>query len=235
MILSLSSGINDYITAVQQDTLSNYPLTIEKESFDMTSLILEMISQNTENGVSHEKDKIYSNNILSQTCSMINEDTKENNLEAFQTYLEGEECEIDDYASAIQYSYDFDLQLYSSDTENGVTQVNPSNLGTDVDVSSNSMAAYMTFGDVFQEMLDNSELLESQYDVLAGRMPDSDAYDELVLVADENNEISDVALYTLGLMDQEEYQEIMEAVINGETIVETETASFTYDELLNTS
>lgn len=235
MILSLSSGINDYITAVQQDTLSNYPLTIEKESFDMTSLILEMMSQNTENGVSHEKDKIYSNNILSQTCSMINEDTKENNLEAFQTYLEGEECEIDDYALAIQYSYDFDLQLYSSDTENGVTQVNPSSLGTDVDVSSNSMAAYMTFGDVFQEMLDNSELLESQYDVLAGRMPDSDAYDELVLVADENNEISDVALYTLGLMDQEEYQEIIEAVINGETIVETETASFTYDELLNTS
>lgn len=201
----------------------------------MTSLILEMMSQNTENGVSHEKDKIYSNNILSQTCSMINEDTKENNLEAFQTYLEGEECEIDDYALAIQYSYDFDLQLYSSDTENGVTQVNPSSLGTDVDVSSNSMAAYMTFGDVFQEMLDNSELLESQYDVLAGRMPDSDAYDELVLVADENNEISDVALYTLGLMDQEEYQEIIEAVINGETIVETETASFTYDELLNTS
>lgn len=245
MILSLSNGISDYIDTVQKDTLSTYPLTIEKESLDLTSLMTEMMSQNTEDGVSHDKDKVYSNNILTQTFSVISEDAKANNLGNFKSYLESDTCEIDDYVSAIQYSYDLDLQIYNANTDDGTIQVNPSNLGnlnntgtadmSGPPTSTSDMTAYMSFGNVFQEMIDNPELIRSQYDVLAGRMPEDGAYDELVLVVDENNEISDVALYTLGLMDQKDYEEIMRSISNGETVAERKQVSFTYDDLLNTS
>lgn len=248
MILSLSSGISDYIETVQKDTLSTYPLTIEKESMDLSAMMMDMMSDNTADGVSHEKDKVYSNNIVTEMLSAMSAEAKSNDLGAFKEYLESNDCDIDAYTSAIQYSYDLDLQLYSPNTEDGIVQVNPSNLSqmsgvestnvsevTGPPTSVGDMTAYMSFGNVFQEMLDNPELLKNQYDVLAGRMPKEGAYDELVLVVDENNEISDIALYTLGLKDQDEFREIMQAISNGETAKKTDSVSFTYDELLDTS
>ncbi len=248
MILSLSSGISDYIETVQKDTLSTYPLTIQKESMDMTSMMMDMMSENTEEGIKHDKNQVYSNNIVTQMLSSMSAEAKSNDLGAFKNYLESDDCDIDAYTSAVQYSYDLDLQLYSPDTEDGIVQVNPSTLGeaassnslaaseiTGPPTSVSEMTAYMSFGNVFQEMLDNPELLKNQYDVLAGRMPKAGAYDELILVVDENNEISDIALYTLGLKDQDEFRDIMEAISKGETANETESVSFTYDELLDTS
>lgn len=244
MVLSLSNGISQYIETVQKDTLSTYPLTIEKESMDMTSMMADMMSQNVNEESGHEKDKVYSNNIASSMLSTMSQESKANDLGAFKSYLEGDDSDIDSYISDIQYSYDLDLQLYSTDTSDGVVQVNPSTLNStttgstassEMPTSASDMTAYMSFGNVFSEMLDNRELVESQYDVLAGRMPDADAYNELVLVVDENNEISDVALYTLGLMDQDEFRDMMQKVMQGETVEETENVSFTYDDLLNTS
>lgn len=244
MVLSLSNGISQYIETVQKDTLSTYPLTIEKESMDMTSMMADMMSQNVNEESGHEKDKVYSNNIASSMLSTMSQESKANDLGAFKSYLEGDDSDIDSYISDIQYSYDLDLQLYSTDTSDGVVQVNPSTLnsttsgsaaGSEMPTSASDMTAYMSFGNVFSEMLDNRELVESQYDVLAGRMPDADAYNELVLVVDENNEISDVALYTLGLMDQDEFRDMMQKVMQGETVKKTENVSFTYDDLLNTS
>lgn len=244
MILSLSSGISEYIKTVQEDTLSTYPLTIEKESLDMTSMMTDMMSQNTEEGVDHDKDHVYSNNIATSMLSSVSQEAKSNDLGAFKDFLESDESGIDQYTSDIQYGYDLDLQLYSPDTSEDVVQVNPSTLGDsnsgEIDMSgppssASDMTAYMSFGNVFQEMLDNKDLLNSQYDVVAGRMPDDNAYDEMVLVVDENNEISDVALYTLGLMDQEEYRSIMDSITKGEAITEPDVASFSYDDLLSTS
>lgn len=244
MVLSLSNGISQYIETVQKDTLSTYPLTIEKESMDMTSMMADMMSQNVNEESGHEKDKVYSNNIAGSMLSTMSQESKANDLGAFKSYLEGDDSDIDSYISDIQYSYDLDLQLYSTDTSDGVVQVNPSTLNStttgstassEMPTSASDMTAYMSFGNVFSEMLDNRELVESQYDVLAGRMPDADAYNELVLVVDENNEISDVALYTLGLMDQDEFRDMMQKVMQGETVKKTENVSFTYDDLLNTS
>lgn len=244
MVLSLSNGISQYIETVQKDTLSTYPLTIEKESMDMTSMMTDMMSQNVSEESGHEKDKVYSNNIAGSMLSTMSQESKANDLGTFKRYLEGDESDIDSYISDIQYSYDLDLQLYSTDTSDGVVQVNPSTLNSttsgsvassEMPTSASEMTAYMSFGNVFSEMLDNRELVESQYDILAGRMPDADAYNELILVVDENNEISDVALYTLGLMDQDEFRDMMQKVMQGETVEETENVSFTYDDLLNTS
>lgn len=237
LILALSSGINTYIGNVQKDTLSTYPVSIESNSTDMTSMMSEFMFKNTEDGVDHDLDKVYSNNITTRMFSTLSKETKANDLGAFKKYIESDESSILDYVSSIQYGYDLDLQIYSSDTSDGVLQLNPNEL-----LNSNGMGNMSGFGgssmmriNVFEEMLGNRKLLESQYDVLSGRLPDEDVYNEVVLVVDENNEISDISLYSIGLMNQEEYKEIMKAVMSGGDVKESEQASFTYDEILGTT
>ncbi len=239
LILALSSGINAYIETVQKDTLSTYPISIERESIDMTSMMAAMMEQNTSNGVEHDLNKIYSNNIVTGMFATLSEETKANDLGAFKKYIESRDSKVRDYVSTIQYGYDLDLQIYSSDTSKGVTQLNPSELlsrtgmGGMGGMSAPGMG--MMSANVFSEMLGNKKLLESQYDVLAGRFPAEGAYNEVVLVADKNNEISDLALYSIDLMNQEEYKNIQKALVKGEDVKEPEQASFTYDEILNTS
>lgn len=248
MILSLSSGISSYIETVQRDTLSTYPLSIEKESLDYTSMMLDMMSQNTNEVETHEKNRIYSNNIATQMLATVSQEAKANDLKKFKEFLESDDCNISEYTSDIQYAYDLDLQLFNADTSDGVLQVNPSTLFSSYGIgemnanemngpptSASDLTAYMSFGNVFQEMLDNREILESQYDVLAGRLPEEGKFDEMLLIVDENNEISDVALYALGLMEQEEFRNIMEKINAGEAFEEPKTVDFSYDTLLNTT
>ncbi len=239
LILALSSGINAYIETVQKDTLSTYPISIERESLDMTSMMATMMEQNTSDGVEHDLDKIYSNNIVTGMFSTLSEETKANDLGTFKKYIESGDSKLLDYVSTIQYGYDLDLQIYSSDTSKGVTQLNPSELlnrsgmGGMNGMSTPGMGMMST--SIFSEMLGNKELLEAQYDVLAGRFPEEGAYNEVVLVVDKNNEVSDLALYSMDLMDQEEYKNIQKALAKGEDVKEPDQASFTYDEILNTS
>ncbi len=240
LILALSSGMNDYIRTVQKDTLSTYPISIESESVDMSSVISTLMAQNRSDQVEHDLDKVYSNNVATSMWSTVSTVTKSNDLRAFKDFIESGESNIQDYVSSIQYGYDLDLQIYSPDTTGGVLQLNPSevlsrrNMGPQGRFGGMSRMGGMGF-EVFVEMLGNRGLLESQYDVLAGRFPDEGAHDEVVIVVDKNNEISDIVLYSLGLMDPEEYEAIMQAVANGEEVEEPEQASFTYDELLDTT
>lgn len=235
LILSLSSGINNYIDTVQKDTLSTYPVSLESNSVDITSLMGTMMSQNSGNSVTHDLDMIYSNNIVSNMFSTFTQETKANDLGSFKSYIENNESKINDYVSAIQYGYNLDLQIYQSDTTNGVLQLNPSDLMSRYGMGGSENSLAMTSMDEFQEMLGNRELLESQYDIVSGRFPDNDAYDEVVLVVNENNEISDMALYSIGLMDQDDYHDIMKSVMAGEEVEEVDQAVFTYDDILNTT
>lgn len=239
LILALSNGINAYIETVQKDTLSTYPVSIESESVDMNAMMAAMMSQNTQDGVDHPLDQVYSNNITTNMLSTMSQETKANDLGAFKDYIENGDSDMQKYASAIQYGYDLDLQIYSANADDGVLQLNPSEImsgGMNSAASHGSAAGMgMMFPGVFEEMLGNRELLESQYEVLAGRFPDEKAYNEVVLVVDENNEISDITLYTIGLMDQEEYKKIVQAVSAGETVEKPAQASFTYEDILGTS
>ncbi|WP_291579061.1 ABC transporter ATP-binding protein/permease [Clostridium sp. UBA6640] len=237
LILALSSGINAYIGNVQKDTLSTYPVSIESNNTDMTSMMSEFMLKNAEDGLDHDLDKVYSNNITTRMFSTLSKETKANDLGAFKKYIESDESNILDYVSSIQYGYNLDLQIYSSDTSDGVLQLNPSEI-----LNSSGMGNMSGFGgpsmmriNVFEEMLGNRKLLESQYDVLSGRFPDEGAHNEVVLVVDENNEISDMSLYSIGLMNPEEYKEIMKAAMSGDDVKESEQASFTYDEILGTT
>lgn len=235
LILAISNGVQSYIDRVEKDTLSSYPVTINEKAVDSASLLTSLMDSGKKEP-DHDMDRIYSSDILGSMLDMMSTEVKSNNLSGFKQYLE-ESDEIDQYAADIQYSYDLDLQVYASDTGNGIVRVNPSSVFETMGMSSmanmsNMMTSMTGTGsrvDVFEELMGNQTLRETQYDLVEGRWPEK--ADEVVLIVDENNEVSDYTLYALGLKDQNEMKDLMEKVKNGETL-DSEGTSYSYDEIL---
>ena len=229
LILSLSSGMQTYINRVEEDTLSSYPITVQEETIDMSSMMTTMIGEGEE--TQHEEEKIYSSNVVNNMLNTISTKIENNNLEEFKKYLDDENSEIRKYTNAIQDSYDLSLNIYNTNDKDEVVKVNPSQILNilGMDGMEDMMLAET---DVWQELLDNDELLKSQYDVLSGKWPEK--YNEVVLIVDENNEISDYTLYALGIFDQNELKEKYEKIEDGEEIENEKESSYTYEELLNT-
>ena len=248
LILALSSGANAYIAKVEEDTLSSYPLTIENKAVDFSSIMMNMSGEAAKEKTRHEDKKIYSDETMTKMMDTLMSEVKSNDLKSFKAYLESSDCNIKDYTSDIQYGYSTQLNIYKADTSEGAFQINPSgvmeSLGFGSMVNSKeeassimgSSAASMMMGttDIWMEMLGNSELIGSQYDVVAGKMPEN--YNEVVVVVDKNNEINEYSLYTLGLKDNDELSEVMAKIQSGETAEEKDgessAASYTYDEIL---
>ena len=228
LILSLSSGMQAYINRVEEDTLSSYPIIDIRISIDMASMMTSLMGETEE--TEHEEGKVYSKNIVNDMLSTISTKIQSNNLEEFKKYLDDENSPIKDYVNAVQYSYNLDLNIYKEDDDK-VVQVNPSQIFAKLGMEgmSNMMLAET---DVWQELLDNDELLQSQYDVIAGKWPEN--YNEVVLIVDENNEIYDYTLYALGILDQDELEEKYQKILDGEEVEDEEVKSYTYDDLLNT-
>lgn len=241
LILSLSNGVQEYINKVQEDTLSTYPLTIQKSTVDMTSMLESLMQKEEETTEYKDKNEVYSKNVISDMLSTFSKQIKSNNLVAFKEYLESDKTNIKDYTSAIQYGYDIKLNLYKKENNGEYLQVNPNQLFTKLGMSEmmeshdqNPLGMDVSGQyDVWTEMLDNQELLNSQYEVIAGKWPT--AYNEVVLIVGKNNEISDYTLYSLGLIDQNELVEKYKALQTGETIEESKINTYSYDELLNLS
>ena len=247
LILSISNGVQSYIHRVEEDTLSSYPITIDESTVDISSMMEGLMGETEESAEPHEDGKIYSRDIMNDMISTLSSKVSSNNLEALKNYIENENSTIKDNASAIKYNYNLNINLYKEDTSNGVVRVNPSTvmnaLGMeDMMEAQESSPMSSMFGssmtsmsntDVWEEMLDNEELLHSQYDLVAGNWPIN--YNEVVLIVNENNEISDYTLYALGLKDQKELEERWNKVQNGEEVEESESTSYTYDELQNLS
>ena len=246
LILAISTGVQDYIDKIEEDTLSSYPVTIEESTVDMGSMMETMMGE-LEKNEEREDGKVYSANIMDQMMYVLSNKVETNNLKDFKKYIEETDNGIKSNSNAIQYSYNLDINLYSKDTENGVVKVNPSTVMDSIgfgemfearNSSPMSMFGSSSMGmssqlNVWTEMLDNEELLKSQYDLLAGSWPQN--HNEVVLIVGENNEITDYALYALGLKDQEELEQQMKKIQNGETIEKGEETSYTYEELLNLS
>ncbi len=233
LILSISNGIQNYIDRVQRDTLSSYPIQLQKESVDVSSMIENMMG-NKDKNVDHDKDKIYSNNIMTDMVNSMVAEVNSNNLKAFKSYLENHKSDVDGYISDIQYSYDVPLYIYSTDTSDGVTQLNPSSVMENMygmSVSGDGMmSAGMQNTSVWSRLFDNRQMLDEQYDLIAGSWADN--YNEVMLVVDENNEIDDYTLYSLGFKDPAEVKKIFKNVIAGNSY-ETEETQYTYDEVLD--
>lgn len=232
LILSLSNGVQEYVKTVEQDTLSSYPVTIEKATMDLNSMMSVMTGEST-NTQEHDKDKIYSNNVMTEMITMMSAGTKMNDLKSFKQYLETDESKIKEYANAVQYDYGVDLNVYKADTSKGVIQVNPSTMFENIGMGSMTESPF-TQTDAWFEMIDNQDLLKSQYDVVAGEWPDQ--YNEVAIIVNENNEISDYTIYTLGLADQSEVVNMVTTMYTGEKLQEKPSVmSYTYDEILGLS
>ena len=235
LILSISSGLQLYINSVQEDTLSSYPVSILQEDVNLGSLISSITSTTGDKTIDHEMDKIYSNVVLYELMnSMINAEIIENNLKDFKIYLDNNMS--NNAITSVVYGYDMDLHVYKNDASK-VVKLNPSSFMKDFQ-SMTGMGGIGMGMDIWSEMMKGkngeyvNELVENQYQVLDGRWPQ--AYNEVVLVADKNNEINDFVLYMLGFKTEEEINEIIKAAMMGQE-VDFPQESWTYDEILNTS
>ena len=235
LILAISNGIQEYIDRVQRDTLSSYPITIQTESIDVSSMIENMTGQKDKE-ITHDKDKIYSNNIMTDMVNSMVAEANSNNLTKFRTYIEDRRDELNQYVSDIKYSYDVPLYIYSADISNGAVQLNPGTMmesmgmGSSQESSNSVMTSGMMNSSVWNQLLDNQELLDEQYDVVAGSWPSD--YNEVVLIVDENNEIVDYTLYSLGFKDPDEVKTIFKNVYAGQSY-DTDNIELSYDDVLN--
>ena len=235
LILSLSSGVSDYIARVQEETLTSYPLTIEENSIDMASTVAEKrkdVLEDKKGKNENNDNKIYSNNTIADTLSLMSSKSSSNNLQAFKNFIENGESNIKDYTTTIGYEYNLNLQLYKSDISEEIVQVNPNTVLESIGMQSGGVASKFMFSDVWQEMFENDDINNKMYTTISGRMPQN--YNEVVLLVDNNNKISDYVLYALGIKDQKELEEFYKKIQNGEEI-ETEEMSFDYDELIGLS
>lgn len=247
LILSVSTGVQTYIDRVQEDTLSSYPITINATEIDMSDLLLNITqnasgtSDETEEGEETERTAIYENQVMYEMMNSVNStEARYNDLVKFKEFLESSE-EMKQYASAISYSYAQKMNVYVTDADGKIVKSDIVELMTGiysamgVNASSDMMSNYVQLS-AWREMLPGTdgelinELLTEQYDVIAGRWPES--YDEVVVVVSENNEISDMMLYALGLKTGDEITEDLKAAANHEQVDISEQASWSYDDIL---
>ena len=235
LILSLSNGVQSYIDGVEEDTLSSYPITIEKESVDFAALLGEMMKM-TESSGDDSDNKIKSKNIMTDMLESMTSDKNINNLEKFKKYIESSD-EFKSYTSNIQYSYPLKINVYNEDINKELVRVNPNDIVdkmglSDVYSMSSSIMStdMMSTNDVWAELYNDKELLNSQFEVVNGRMPKNK--NEVVLVVDQNEEISDYTLYALGYLDQNELIDNMNKLIKGEQVKANEVVSYDYDDFI---
>jgi len=227
LILSLSNGVNNYIAKIQEDTLTSYPLMIEKNTVDTATLMTSFMDEGS--GEEHDLDAIYSNNIMTDMISTMYGGITTNNLVEFKKYIENNK-EIKKYTNDIKYTYNLNLQIYTKDS----LKVNPSNMMSMFNPTATNNQTNMASGvSIFNELTTNTKLLNSQYEVIKGKMPEK--YNEMVLIVDENNEIVDYVLYAIGIKDQKEIQQTMMNMMNGKEIQEFDQTKYSYDDILETN
>ena len=244
LILALSTGMQAYIDKVQEDALASYPLSLQKQTVDMASMMTSMMEVMVdEDGVKHEDGKIYSRDIMNQILIAMTSKIQTNNLMAFKEYIDSTKSDagsIWDNAKDVQYVYNVPLNIYKGDTSKGVEQVNPITLYEDIGFGAmmemgSSMGSTMNNAEVWKELLNNQETLESQYELIHGSWPKE--YNDVVIVVDKNNEISDYMLYALGLKDSEQLSKLLQDIMLGREVdmKDEESVGYTYEELCGLS
>ena len=228
LILSLAHGINKFIDKTEEETLSSYPLTIEKESVNFTKVLQSMVSNvNTEK---HDDNKIYSYNVMGNWISAFSTTTKTNDIKSFKKYIENNK-DIKKYTTSIQYGYNTTLNLYKEDDK--VTRVNPTTvldaIGMGASGVSSAYSSMMSSNDVFYEMVDNDKLIKKQFSLVAGKYPSK--YNEVMLVVGDNNQVPDYTLYTLGILSQDTLKEQFTNMTSGQ-VAKFEPTSYEPNELI---
>ena len=226
LILSLSTGFQNYIDKLQEDTLSSYPLTITSETADMTSMLLSMVGTNDDSDVKEGvvKEQQFVTSMFSSLST--------NDLTNFKKYLEAHEKQLNKHISTIKYGYSIDPLIYTKNSKNKLAKINPNSMFSTMYGNSGISNMYSSYASIFSQMLDDQKSLDEQYNVLAGRWPTK--YNEMVIVLPDANSISDLLVYFLGLRDIEELYDIITKSMSGEKIdINNEPLELTYDDLMN--
>ncbi|MBE6925055.1 MAG: ABC transporter ATP-binding protein/permease [Ruminococcaceae bacterium] len=228
LILSLSTGINNYIADIERDTLASYPITLQEQTMDMSAMMSAMQEQST---VENPKpDHIYSANVMTNMMDAMFTGSTTNNLGAFKSFIESGDSGLPELSSEIRYSYATPLNVYKADTSKGVYRVNPSGIfeAMGMDNSNSMMATNM---DVWNRIPDDAQLLDQQYELLRGRFPN--AWNEVVLIVDKNNQITDYTLYALGILDIADLQKALQDKLAGnDAVIDTTVHEYTYDDFI---
>ena len=240
LVLALSNGIQVYIDRIQEDMLLSYPMTVEKQTFDLESVMTSFTGMTTEmvEGLENQEEgKVYVNESLMQMVNAFISESTSNNLDNFKKYIEDNQEEFDEVCNDVQYKYSTDLNIYRADTENGLVKVNPSTMMENMPMMEGmgDMASQMTSMmpvNAWIELIGDDKLMDAQYDVIAGKMPEK--FNEVVLIVDGNNMINELVVYALGLKDQEEFtKNIMQALASGESLENEDITEYSYDEILD--
>ena len=241
LILSLSDGAQNYITTTEESTMGEYPLTIQKSSVDLASMMSSMMGTGKEANSENTSGEVESKDLVTDLVSSVANGANENDMASIKTWLESNPDNLNDYVNAIEYTYDTPLNVYKSDTSDGAVQVNPAtvmdSLGFSTSGSTQSamLTSMSSSGggsyDVWSQLLPNKDTWEKDYDVVAGRMPE--AWNEVVIYVDKNDRISDYTLYALGLLDQSDLRGMMSKVVAGEKVDSAAKSTYTYDELMD--
>ncbi len=236
LVLALSNGIQVYIDRVQEDMLLSYPMTVEKQTMDLESMMTSFTGMGvTVNEDAGDDGKIHVNEMFMDMVNAFISEQTSNNLDNFKKYVEDNQEAFDEVCNDVQYKYSTPLNIYRADTENGVVKCNPSNAMDmmPMDDSMKQMAQPMAQSfSVWLELIGDDRLMDAQYDVIAGRMPED--FNEVVLIVDGNNEINELVVYALGLKNQADFQkDMMAALASGETFDTSEVSEYTYEEILD--
>ncbi len=251
LVLAISSGFSSYVNQTQKETLSTYPLSLTSSEYNMASLMQIFLTSDADKNENAD-DKIYTKEELTDMLSKFNSSSSRNDLKSFKAYLDGDgKEEIEKYTSAIQYAYNINVNAYYNSTENGLVNANATTVFADkIDsypesnlTSQDEKVRYqllsMMFGststyysnEFWSEMLDNQELLNAQYELVGEGSRWAEKYNEIMIVVDENNQISDYTLYGLGLLDQSNLDTLLDNYIKGKNS-EPVGATFEYSDLL---
>ncbi len=224
LILSLSNGMQAYIDSIERGALSSYPITIERENFDLTQ-ILGAAGNSNYNIAEHGTDKVYKRPMLQNSVNDFELKMQQNDLGKFKDFLELNSEVFDPLCSDIKYGYDIDLQIFKSDTTSGVSRLRPNDSLEGIGLTTKT--------DIWEEIVGDAQMLNSQYEILAGHWPEK--YNELVLFLDDNNEIDDVTLYALGLADVSELEQKTQTATEEQSDEPIELESYDYEEFLDLS
>lgn len=233
LILALSTGFQNYINKIQEDTLTSYPLTITSQTADTTSILLSMVTKNKDTEETNTKNTVKESQVIKDMFSKVGT----NDLKHFKEYLDQNKEQVNQITSTVQYIYSAKPQVFTKNSKNEITQLNPSKLISNISGNSNfsensNPMLPASNASIFNEMIDNQEMQDSKYNVLAGKWPEK--YNEVLLILPESNAMSDLLVYSLGLRDTKELEDMISKIMKSEKVENNnQPLEFTYEDLMN--
>lgn len=236
LVLALSNGINGYIDRIESDALLLFPMSVEKEAVNTDSLLQTALGLNPLLGVNHEKDAVYVNNSFNTMINTFVAQSNSNNLQSFKKYIDENRSKFDELCNDVQFNYTTKLNIYRVQENENPIQVNPSTLLDNMNMQSiSSLEGFVdidSYTNLWKQLVGDNDTIGNYYDVIYGRLPKD--YNEVVVIVDGNNEVTELMAYALGLKDQSQFTaNLMNALAGGEKLESGEAERISYDDILS--